>query len=44
MVGQNLSLKLEVQGDNEFNEVHSSRGINWITPKKRQDLHAETMQ
>ena len=35
MVGQNLSLKLEVQGDNQLNEVHSSRTVNWTTPNKR---------
>ena len=35
MVGQNLSLKLEIQGDNQLNEVHSSRTVNWTTPNKR---------
>ncbi len=34
MMGQNLSLKLELQGDNSVAEVHANRAINWISPKK----------
>ena len=32
---KNLSLKLEIQGDNQLNEVHSSCTVNWATPNKR---------
>ena len=35
MVGQNLSLKLELQGDNSVSEVHANRDIQWTTPSKR---------
>ncbi len=34
MVGQNISLKLELQGDNSVTKVHANRAINWISPKK----------
>ena len=35
VAGQNLlSLKLEVQGVNEFSEVRANRSVNWITAKK----------
>ena len=35
VVGKNLSLKLEIQEDNQLNEVHSSCTVNWTTPNKR---------
>eukprot|EP00731_Ephydatia_muelleri_P001001 Em0001g1001a len=34
VVGQNLSLKLEMLGDNEFTEVHANHSVSWITPRK----------
>ena len=35
VVGQNLSLKLELQGGNSVSEVHDDRAINWTTPNKK---------
>jgi hypothetical protein len=34
-MGQNLSLKMEVVGDNTMKAVHANRAINWIEPNKR---------
>ncbi len=34
VVGQNLSLKLELQGDNSVAKVHGNRAINWTSYKK----------
>eukprot|EP00731_Ephydatia_muelleri_P001023 Em0001g1023a len=44
VVGQNLSLKLEVQGDNQLNEVHSSRTVNWTTPNKSCEISLGDIQ
>eukprot|EP00731_Ephydatia_muelleri_P001021 Em0001g1021a len=44
VVGQNLSLKLEIQGDNQLNEVHSSRTVNWTTPNKRCEISLGDIQ
>ena len=35
VMGQNLSLKLEVIGDNTMKAVHANRTINWTEPNKR---------
>ncbi len=34
MVGQDLTLKLELQGDNSVAKVHDDRAVNWTSPKK----------
>ena len=35
VMGQNLSLKLEVVGENSITAAHANRTINWTTPNKR---------
>ena len=35
MMGQNISLKLEVGGDNTITTAHANRTVNWTTPNKR---------
>ncbi len=44
MVGQNLSLKLELQGGNSVAEVHANRAINWTTPNKTCDIAMGDLQ
>ena len=34
VVGQNLSLKLEAQGENTITAVHANRTVNWTTANK----------
>ena len=34
VVGQNLSLKLEAQGENTIIAVHANRTVNWTTANK----------
>ena len=35
VVGQNLSLKLEVEGENSLSEVHTNREVKWTAQNKR---------
>ncbi|XP_064400224.1 uncharacterized protein LOC135346514 [Halichondria panicea] len=44
VVGQNLSLKLELQGGNSVAEVHANRAINWTTPDKTCDIAMGDLQ
>ncbi len=44
VVGQNLSLKLELQGGNSVTEVHANRDINWTTPNKTCDIAMGDLQ
>ena len=44
VVGQNLSLKLELQGGNSVTEVHANRAINWTIPNKTCDIAMGDLQ
>ena len=35
VMGQNISLKLEVGGDNTITTAHANRTVNWTTPNER---------
>ena len=35
VTGQNVSVKLQAQGDTSFKKVHTSKDINWTKPNNR---------